>query len=339
VAALGTADDVPHGKGEMVYDAGTIAKGLWSEGSLVSPSYEQYRPFRLPGYSVGDNCRKEDMARATTEAVAALHVDDCAWIRRSDGPGKKGGWSYALVHSRTDGADAAMTFQVNHLGFTKTIPREQWACHVRLPALTLPGYLVGDAGRLEDMAVANKRDTTVSVSKLRSNDAAFVARSNGLWVYALLIERTTGKNAKIKFRINQKGCSKSIKISQCGRFVRCIKHKHWVEADEEAQPPLQCSSHAVSSQSRDKQATTDMGGSQKMLQRANEGEQTPRTEAPSLLEEQLPLIYKQLDQRYQEGSIGSTTFQSRYRQSCEEYYKSLSGQGVNQNGTYHDHAS
>ena len=301
-------------------------QGEINKNRPFSQHYKGHRPSRLPGYSIGDNCRKEDMAKATTEAISELCVNDCAWIRRSDGPGKKGGWSYAIVHSRTHGDDASITFQVNTLGFTKTIGRAQWACHVRLPAITLPGYSVGDTGRVEDMDIADEKETAFSVSKLQSNDSAFVARSNGLWVYALLIDRTDGSGAQAKFKISQEGSTKIIKMSECGRYVRCIKREHCDQFDEVAKPFPQFGSNHNPSRQPSKESATDNDFVQKVPHQTSNSE-TCRGAAQSVpLEEQLQLIYKKLDQRYQNESISSETFQSVYVRSCELYRNSLSCQ-------------
>jgi len=230
VAALCMEEEyLPHGRGEMIYDDGNIEEGFWSKGVLkekVPGTCIRYRPFLLPGYSVGDACRKEDMVKATAEAVSKLHINDCAWIRRSDKSGKKGGWSFAIVLSRSDGDDASITFQVNDLGFTKIIGFLQWTTMVRLPRRSPPGYSVGDTGRIEDMVIVTEKEAVASVSKLNIGDAAFVSRSNGLWVYAILINQTDDSDARITFKINQTGSTKSIQMSKCGSYIRCIKHKH-----------------------------------------------------------------------------------------------------------------
>eukprot|EP00581_Thalassiosira_minuscula_P004119 CAMPEP_0183741250 /NCGR_PEP_ID=MMETSP0737-20130205/61653_1 /TAXON_ID=385413 /ORGANISM="Thalassiosira miniscula, Strain CCMP1093" /LENGTH=904 /DNA_ID=CAMNT_0025976529 /DNA_START=1 /DNA_END=2715 /DNA_ORIENTATION=- len=214
----------PHGRGEMVYDNGEIAKGVWSDGMLKakdSQAHENYKPHQLPGYSIGDVGRNEDMTKASTVAISKLHVSDCAWIRRSNRT-----WTYAIVKSRSDGDDLSITFQVNHTGSTKTIGREQWKAHVRLPleSSILSGYSIGDVGRSEDMIIASSKETVLLVSKLWVNGAAFVRRSNGSWVYGVVTERTEGDDAKITFKINQEGHTKTIQISKCGRNIRCIKH-------------------------------------------------------------------------------------------------------------------
>lgn len=319
---LVAASKATNEEGEINKDRHLVA------GEQFSQHYKRYRPSRLPSYSIGDNCRKEDMAKATTEAISELCVNDCAWIRRSDGPGKKGGWSYAIVRSRTHGDDASITFQVNTLGFTKTIGRAQWACHVRLPAITLPGYSVGDTGRIEDMDIADEKETAFSVSTLQSNDAAFVARSNGLWVYALLMDRTDGSGAQAKFKISQEGSTKIIKMSECGKYVRCIKRMHCDQFDEVAKPfPRFGSNHNPSRQSS-KEAATDNDFVQKVPHQTSNSRTCRGTEQSSSLEEQLQLIYKKLDQRYHNESIGSETFQSVYVRSCELYRSSLNCQRV-----------
>jgi len=217
---------IPHGRGEMVYDEGKIAKGVWSNGLLkiqVPSDRERYEPFLLPDYSLGDMGGKEDMMNLPREeavkAVSLLHINDCAFIRRSDGT-----WSYAIVKSRVDGQSPTITFQVKPRGSTKEFTRKQWGGHVRLPTKpdTLPQYSVGDPGREEDMIIeASKTDTVKAVSLLRLRDAAFVKRSDGSWAYALVMERSGGE---IKFEVNARGSTKVIGVLQCGKFVRRVKH-------------------------------------------------------------------------------------------------------------------
>jgi len=318
---MGTIDekDVPHGRGEMVYDDSKIAWGVWSKGILqvkVPQSREKYEPFLLPGYLVGDVGLSDDMMKAKAVAVSKLHVNDCAWIRRSDRT-----WSYAIVKSRSDGDDASITFQVNPRGSTKTIGTAQWAGHVRLSAKhdVHPGYSVGDPGRDEDMMIASQKETVLSASRLRIGDGGFVARSNGAWVYAIVIDRTDGDNAKITFEINHERCTKSIPISQCGRCVRCIKHEHRDISDDEANIISQLtSSKTKSSRRQGRRAIVDEGytekdsgkflapdESNKIKQRDTDADQQTSKSSSFLLEEpqELQQIYKQLDQRNEEGTV------------------------------------
>jgi len=189
----------------------------------VAPHCERYEPYQLPGYSIGDKSRKEDMASLSREetiaAVSNLHVNDCAWIRRSDGT-----WSYAIVKARSDGDDVSIAFQVNPRGSTKQISIKQCAGHICLPAKpdVHPGYSVGDPGR--DGDICSQKESEKSVLKLRIGDGGFVKRSDGSWVYGIVKDRTDGDDATVTFQVNARGSTKVIAMSQCGKFVRRIKH-------------------------------------------------------------------------------------------------------------------
>jgi len=182
-----------------------------------------HEPFLLPDYSIGDMGCKVDMMDLTreeaTKAVSLLHINDCAFIHRSDGT-----WSYATVKSRAVGQFPSITFQVTSQGSIKVIASKQWGGHVRPPRKpdTLPQYLAGDPGREEDMIIeTSKKDTVKTVSLLRLGDAAFVKRSDGSWAYALVADRSGGE---IKFEVNAQGSTKVITVLQSGNVVRRVKH-------------------------------------------------------------------------------------------------------------------
>ena len=49
--------DTSHGRGEMAYNNGKIAKGVWTKGILnvkVPPDGDRYVPHLRVGYSIGD---------------------------------------------------------------------------------------------------------------------------------------------------------------------------------------------------------------------------------------------------------------------------------------------
>lgn len=172
------------------------------------------------------------MKKNTTEAISRLHVGDCAFVRRGDGT-----WTYSTVARRSDadgggGVESTITFRVDSGRSTKRIGADKWAGHVRLPAPAadvLPGFSVGDPPSVggSDMILTSREETVLAVSELREGDAAFLKRSDGSWSYAILISRPDGDDPEIKFQINERGSTKSIKISQCGNYVRCINHnKH-----------------------------------------------------------------------------------------------------------------
>jgi len=242
---LNSQNNLPQGRGEMVYDDGNIVKGVWSKGILkvkIAPLSDRYEPYILSGYNVGDtNRKKEDMIsnltkEQTVEGVSKLHVDDCAWIRRSDGS-----WSYAIVKLRSDGdgyyggdenkgVPSSITFTVNVRGSTKTTDMRPWGGHVRLPARSdvLPNYSVGDPGRRDDMIIDSRIETMKAVSKVKINDGSFVKRSDGSWVYSIVKDRCYGdrddNRATITFQVNAEGSTKVMTLSKCGKFARRVRH-------------------------------------------------------------------------------------------------------------------
>ena len=72
------------------------------------------KPQLSASYSLGDVGRKEDMVKATAEAVSRLWVGDCAWMRRSDNT-----WTYSRVRAVHDGT---ITFQVDYGKKIRTVP-------------------------------------------------------------------------------------------------------------------------------------------------------------------------------------------------------------------------
>ena len=212
---------------------------------------EPLRPRALPGRVVRDEGCREEMARASAEAVSALGVGDCAWVRRPDRGGRRGGWSYATVQRR---AEEEMTFHIG-AGRTKTVGVARWSDVVRLPRCAASpvaaaageasrgdmtaattarggtatgadavGYAVGETGREEDMATT--RDAAEFASGLKAGDAAFVRRSNGHWVWADVAKVVTVRtaagadDARLTFRIDREGRTKAVRVSRCGGNVR-----------------------------------------------------------------------------------------------------------------------
>jgi len=299
---------LPQGRGVMVYDDGHIAKGVWLRGLLklkVHSDQERYEPEFFPGYSVGDVGRYDDMVKATISAVSKLHVSDCAFIRRSTGK-----WTYAIVKCRSDlPDDVSITFSAAK-GSTKTVTIDKWVSHVRLLKKpdVLPGYSMGDTGCEEDMIISTQNETINCVSKLAIDDAAWVRRSDGSWTYAIVIDRTEGDDAKITFEINQRGSTKSIRLSHCGRQVRRIRHTRNSGIIDEA---------GINSQSVGKGDSPPMedgpleeGCSQFMRQDlADDGyhqKQIPKSSSFFFDGPQdFQVIYKGLNKRHDEGSTSS----------------------------------
>ena len=72
------------------------------------------KPQLSASFSLGDVGRKEDMVKATAEAISRLWIGDCAWMRRSDNE-----WTYSRVRAVHDGT---VTFQVDYGKKIKTVP-------------------------------------------------------------------------------------------------------------------------------------------------------------------------------------------------------------------------
>jgi len=331
-------------------DDGKIVDGVWSKGILkvkVPPGLDRYKPRLLPGYAIGDKSLRDDMVKGTVESISKLHVNDCAFIRRSD---PKKPWSYATVKSRSDGDDLSITFRVNSRS-SKTIGVAQWAGHVRLPVKhdILPGYAVGDPGRDEDMIIASSRKTVLSVSKLRIGDAAFLCRAKERWIYAIVIERTHEDDAKITFKINHEGDTKSIVLSQCGRRVRRVKQQeHRCLSGEVVKVIPHSISKTKSSQRQNgRLAMTDFNmevdlvkssapdGSSNIEHESPDAEQQQNPKNSSLLPREEPR--DEPDQRCM-GSTAPGTYRSQSPQSYELHERSSSGQAFehhsNDGGTY-----
>lgn len=64
------------------------------------------------------------------------------------------------------------------------------------------------------MLITSQKETQILLSKLQIDDAAWVWRSDVSWTYATVIDRDRECGAKITFKINSRGCTKSIQISQ-----------------------------------------------------------------------------------------------------------------------------
>jgi len=337
----GTIDekDAPHGRGEIVYDDGKIVEGVWSKDILkvkFPSGLDRYKPCLLPGYAIGDKGLRDDMVRGTVKSISKLHVNDCAFIRRSD---TKKPWSYATVKSRSDGDDLSITFRINSRS-SKTIGVAQWAGHVRLPVKydILPGYAVGDPGRDEDMIIASSRKTVLSVSKLRIGDAAFLCRPKERWIYAIVSERThEDDDAKITFKINHEGDTESIGISLCGRCVRRVKQQeHRCLSGEVVKIIPHSISKTKSSQRQNgRVAMNDVNIEEDLVKSsAPDGSSNIKHESPDAGQQQNPKNPSshpreeprdELDQKCM-GSTGSGTYRSQSHQSYEMHEKISSGQ-------------
>lgn len=89
----------------------------------------------------------------------------------------------------------------------------------------ISSYSVGDVGKARDMIIDSKKATVIAVSQIRSNDAAFVRRSDGTWTYAIVKDRTEGEKATIRFKVNARGSTKAFPVTQWGAYVRRIKRR------------------------------------------------------------------------------------------------------------------
>jgi len=208
---------LPHGRGEMVYDRGSISSGIWYNGVLDTEedgngrngrresgkslvSQEEYTPDSIPNYSIGDKGQPTDMIIAnkkeTAASVAQIRVHDAAFVRRSDGS-----WTYAIVKDRTydDNGEGTIRFKVNLRGSTKAFPTSQWGTYVRrirrrmdAPAdapgssgTSLGDFLDRNSGRSNIIGTSNsvaggmRRDSGSDISVGSAHSAPMMNRSSG----------------------------------------------------------------------------------------------------------------------------------------------------------------
>lgn len=90
-------------------------------------------------------------------------------------------------------------------------------------------YSLGDFGNAEDMTELN-----VTEAKLLSvGDFAFVRRSDGRYSYSVIVEApkaSTGKEPFIKFRLDQKGFTKTIPMTFWAANIKLLKTPEHIKA-------------------------------------------------------------------------------------------------------------
>ena len=89
-------------------------------------------------------------------------------------------------------------------------------------------YTLGDEGKPEDMAVTFKSaaDQLWALSRLQPNDPCFILRSCGRFTFAKVLSRERGGDgaeAHIEVQVNDEGCTKTIPMIQCPKYIRLLK--------------------------------------------------------------------------------------------------------------------
>lgn len=85
-------------------------------------------------------------------------------------------------------------------------------------------YQLGDLGKEEHMRSFKHQDAKIlAIGQLKENDYAFLQRSKGEWIYAMVIE-APNEDRRIKFRLDSRGQTKSIPECQWAKYIRLLKH-------------------------------------------------------------------------------------------------------------------
>lgn len=92
----------------------------------------------------------------------------------------------------------------------------------------LPNYALGQEGRQRDMVIYSTPEASQRATDLLSAyDAAFVRRSDGRWVYAVVEEKVApndaGGQCKLRFVVDADGSTKTLPYHRWGTSVRMIR--------------------------------------------------------------------------------------------------------------------
>jgi hypothetical protein len=100
--------------------------------------------------------------------------------------------------------------------------------------LALPGYALGDSpSHIRHMIIPSTLKQGVEyASTLQTLDFAFVLRSNGTWTYAIVCDiLMCNNNPSIKFVVDQRGCTKTLRKKYWGKYIRLINEDHATQAN------------------------------------------------------------------------------------------------------------
>lgn len=125
------------------------------------------------------------------------------------------------------------THQIQTQTTVEPQPKEQENIH----------YALGDVGNTEDMTMVDN-NIILAAASFRPKDPCFVLRSEGGYTFARVISCELGQKPCVEVQVNRAGCTKSIPMHLCSKYIRKMKSMVKEESKKFSYQPRRRSSTA-----------------------------------------------------------------------------------------------